>query len=309
MQTYSFAVGLLLGFSWIPHLVQAAPSSLGPLSSYIQADSSDGWTVSDDGSAAYLENQQSSGAIRYYYIYSPPEDEGTRSISVDVGFGSSTSQSLAGLLYAYRENPKTYFLVTVGGDQTINIHEWIDGGLEELLKTPVPTLTAEKTTLHIQEQGNSVTVSINGTVFDTFTDSRLGRGGVGIVASDVGQFKFSNFSVKKSTATGTIVSPEVSVSPEKIAAVPETSVSPTKITIEQKQPRDEETKKYFPSPDQRFNGMVSNYIAYPASWKQLTDNKEFLYEGPNGVKVSGAFGRMNQFSTNPDGLQMLQMQG
>ena len=71
----------------------------------------------------------------------------------------------------------------------------------------------------------------------------------------------------------------------------------------------EEEIKYFSTPDQRFGGIASTYIPFPASWKQLENSKEFLFEGPGGVKVSGAFGRIMQFSNNAEGRQMIQMSG
>jgi len=78
---------------------------------------------------------------------------------------------------------------------------------------------------------------------------------------------------------------------------------------QQRNQANQEAIKYNASPDPRNGGIISSYTPYPVSWKQLTNNQEFLYEGPNGIKVSSAFGSTFQFSSNPDGLQMLQMQG
>ncbi len=47
---------------------------------------------------------------------------------------------------------------------------------------------------------------------------------------------------------------------------------------------------YFKNYDPKAN-MVSSTIPFPSSWKQLTNNREFKFEGPNNLKVSGEFGR------------------
>jgi hypothetical protein len=188
---YTISLSILL----TPTLLQAAASSLGPLSEFIQGRDDGTWRVTDDGTSAYLENTQAHGAITYYYGDAKPEAEGDRTISVDIAFGQSRQSSMAGLLYGYVEKPKSYYLLTVRGDSTINMHQMANGNFEELQVIPMDNLSADKTTLTIQEQGNSITVSINGQTLDTYTDEQFGRGGVGIVASDIGQYKFSHFSI------------------------------------------------------------------------------------------------------------------
>ncbi len=70
-----------------------------------------------------------------------------------------------------------------------------------------------------------------------------------------------------------------------------------------------EPVKYISVPDPRHGGIVSSYIPFPTSWKPLSNDKEYIFEGPNSTRVSGAFSFGFQFSNNNDGLQMLQLQG
>jgi len=338
---YTFLISAL----GVPSLLQAAASSLGPLSEYIQAGDDGTWRVVDDGTSAYLENAKTEGAITYYYVGANAGDEGRRTISVDVAFGQITEWSMAGLLYGYTDNPKTYYTFTVRGDSTVNIHQMINGSFEEVLAVPMTSLSAEKTTLTILENGKSVTLSVNGQSLETYTDDQIGQGAVGIVASDIGQYKFSHFSItadqklqtKKAPLNGGNIMPDAKINSTadiKTAALPEVQINTTaepavkiktttepaepavkiKTTTEPAEPAVKietavEPVKYFPSTDPNYNDMVSSYTPFPASWKQQPGHPEFYYAGPNGIKVSNAFGGLFQFSNNPDGLQMLQMQG
>lgn len=38
-------------------------------------------------------------------------------------------------------------------------------------------------------------------------------------------------------------------------------------------------------------GLISSTIPFPASWKRLENNREYTFEGPNNLKVSGTFGK------------------
>lgn len=296
--------------------LQAAASSLGPLSDYIQPIDDGTWRVVDDGTSAYLENTQAQGAITYYYVDANKNVQGNRTISIDIAFGQSTELSMAGLLYSYTDKPKSYYMLTVRGDSSINMHQMIDGNLEELLVVPMDDLSADKTTLTIQENGNSVTVSINGQTLDTYTDEQFGRGAVGIVASDIGQYKFSHFSItteqrkseEKAALSGGNIMPDAKtatpVDNKVVTIEPKTAAPTTNNTSSVTEPI-----KYFSDPDSRFKGMISGYTPYPASWKQQLGHKEFYYDGPNGIKVSNTFGQIYQFANNQDGLEMLQMEG
>ena len=256
-----------------------ATSSLGPLSEYIQPEDDGTWRVVDDGTSALLENSQSEGAIIYYYVGSTENEQGSRTISVDVGFGQSNQWSSAGLLYGYRDSPRTYYMFTVRGDSTINVHQMADGNFQELLSVSLNSLSAEKTTLTIEENGTSVTLKVNEQMLDSFTDAQLGKGAVGIVAGDIGQYKFSNF---KLTTQQTIQTPKSSLNGGDIMPKPDSNVlSNTDVDTSTNTLQEQtsspvvpgsreagantasgssvEPKKYFAAKDQRFNGMASNY--------------------------------------------------
>ncbi len=65
--------------------------------------------------------------------------------------------------------------------------------------------------------------------------------------------------------------------------------------------------KYFNTIDSR-NGMVMSRIPFPASW-QKQNGGQYLYTGPNGIKVHGERGGSYMFSNDPQMNQMYQQSG
>ncbi|SRX73417.1 hypothetical protein [Aequorivita antarctica] len=65
--------------------------------------------------------------------------------------------------------------------------------------------------------------------------------------------------------------------------------------------------KYFNTIDSR-NGMVMSRIPFPSSW-QKQNGGEYLYTGPNGIKVHGERGGSFMFSKDPQMNQMYQQSG
>lgn len=168
---------------------------MGELSDIIQPRSDADWTVTNEGGAAVLENRNSPYAITYYYVSPRPGDEGRREISVDVGMMSSERDSLAGILYGFEEDPKSYFLFTVGGDRSVNLHFFDQGNMQEKMKLTSSDLRADKTTLTIRENGNEISLLVNGVEKSAIGNDRIGRGAVGIVAAHLGTYSFRNFGV------------------------------------------------------------------------------------------------------------------
>lgn len=67
--------------------------------------------------------------------------------------------------------------------------------------------------------------------------------------------------------------------------------------------------KYFYASKDPSNGLSSGRMPLPATWSQLTNNKEFAYEGPNNIRVSNSQGGSFIFTNNPGFAQMMQEQG
>lgn len=54
---------------------------------------------------------------------------------------------------------------------------------------------------------------------------------------------------------------------------------------------------YFKVYDQQ-TGMVSSTVPFPSSWTQLQNNRDYTFEGPRNLKVSGGFGRQFTFGNS-----------
>jgi hypothetical protein len=67
------------------------------------------------------------------------------------------------------------------------------------------------------------------------------------------------------------------------------------------------TIKYFNTIDSR-NGIVMSRIPFPASW-QKQNGGQYLYTGPNGIKIHGERGGSFMFSNDPQMNQMYQQSG
>ncbi|MEM7378553.1 MAG: hypothetical protein AAF460_13740, partial [Pseudomonadota bacterium] len=291
----------------------AAPASLGPLAPYVQPAEDSTWRVQDDGHAATLENRGTEGAITYYYLSSPDDTLGKRRVSVDVALGSSTTWSLAGLLYGFDDTAASYFVFALGGDGAVHVLHIANGQAEEIDAFSVDDLSAAETTLTLEEAGRQVTLMVNGTVVGRYEDARLGRGDVGILAGDVGQYTFSNFVLETTDAPARAVTrasgtaaptstPSDSGNRASAAAASAAGVQPESPPASYAKPRVE--LRYFPSRDAKL-GVVSLYTPFPATWSQQKGNREFGFFGPNGVKVSNAFGQLFSFTSYADGQQIL----
>ena len=150
---------LLLSMSTAPALAQGF--DMGPLNLFLKEESDPVWTIRNQGGAVLMENRSTPGHVNYYQTATPPGTEGQRTITLDVAVLSSTPESLAGLMYGFQSQPKSYYLFTVGGDRSVNLHQMIDGRLESRMKWSVADLKAERTTLMIREKGNTISLSVN----------------------------------------------------------------------------------------------------------------------------------------------------
>jgi len=65
--------------------------------------------------------------------------------------------------------------------------------------------------------------------------------------------------------------------------------------------------KQFPIMDKP-TGLVSGTIPFPSNWRR-SKQKEFLFEGPNNIRVSGAFNSSFMFTNNQEVAWLFQQQG
>lgn len=175
--------------------VKGAALDMGPLSQYIQTGAQGSWEIFDEGGAAIFRNQRGEGDITFYYVGSPPEVEGRREITVNMGVIEGDDSSQAGLIYGYQENPRSYFIFTVSGTGTVRLNERTPQGWEERMSSTIGGLDPSNVTLSIIENGNEISLLVNGRGGTSIGNDRIGRGGVGIVAAGIGTYGFKGFDV------------------------------------------------------------------------------------------------------------------
>jgi|GEM_PF-702708 len=287
---------------------EPASAGMGPLTPFIQDMSDGGWTVRNNNGRVVMTNESEPGAIRYFYVNPGPGEEGHRDISVDVSLLESEPNSLAGLLYGFQDNPRSYYLYTVRGDGLVSLHAMENGDFQERMAFSLGEPTTSITTLGIRERGNEIGLLVNGVEKSSMGNNRLGRGAVGIVASHLGRYQFDNFAVSAQGSN----SPGAAVNPAPASAPGARTVAATAVQASAPANPGRNTQqsqlKYFHFHDPA-TGMSSGRTPFPANWKQLTNNKEFSFEGPNRLRVSNVGGASFQFTNNADMAQMFQMQG
>ena len=270
---------------------RASAFDMGPLSPSLEEGDDGVWTLREDGGAVVLENGRDPSSVSYHYAGTEPDAEGRREITVDVAVLGSTDGSLAGLLYGFRESPRSYLMFTVGGDRSINLHEMRDGGFEQRTKTGMPELRAERTTLTIRETGDTVSLLVNGIDAGSFGNDLTGGGAVGIVAAGIGAHRFSGFDVRASGAPT-----EEASTPRRSSGFSEPATSPDasgRAPTATEALEAEDVANAAPPPGDlvehevldRQRGMVSMTVPIPKDWTIDDGTDGVAATGPGGIRV------------------------
>ena len=262
---------LLLSTIQIP--VNGQPFDMGPLNPFLKEEADRVWTIRNQSGAVSMENQSTPGHLNYYQAAPVPGTEGRRTITLEVAVIRSAPESLAGILYGFQSQPKTYYMFTVGGDRSINLHQMINGRLESRMKWSVANLQAERTVLAIREQGSTISLSINGVEKASFGNDETGRGAVGIIAGGVGVFRFSRFSVTNPEETRSQAPQLTPARPTRIIGSTAPSWKPDKVN-------------WHPVKDPN-TGVLQWHWPLPEGWATAPPNQDrTVYVGPDGIAVS-----------------------
>ena len=275
----------LAGLSLWLGMAQAIGSSMGPLTSIIQPGAQGPWHVSAGQQGVQLQNQQQPGDLTYYYVNEEPGQSGQRVVSVKVQLLNASANAGAGLLYAYRDNPRSYYLFTLAADGTVSLSFRGANGFETRQATTLPQLAGQSAQLKIVEQGTSIALWVNEQKIGTIGESGMGRGALGIVAADLGTFRFSDFSIaaqQRGAAQSRGVAPSNGYRQVSSAR----SAKPSGAT----QMHDYLDPKM---------GMVQRRVPLPSGW-QLDTNPNDLVTliGPRGIL--GYYKESGRFFDSPD---------
>lgn len=237
--------------------------SMGPLASIIQPGPDGSWVVSSGPRGVELQNQQAAGDLTYYYVNEQPAQLGQRTIGVTLQLRDTGLSALGGLLYAFRDNPRSYYLFTAGGDGTVNLHFRGEGGFDRKLQTALRGVPGEPVMLKIVEMGSAVELWANGEKVGVVEEPGMGRGAVGIVAADIGNFRFSNFTIT--------------------AGVSASNARPSAAMDQRTRQASFGPVKMHDHIDPNL-GMVQRRVPLPAGWQLDKNPNDLVFlNGPNGI--------------------------
>ena len=174
-----------------------AAADVGVLTPLIEGEErNEHWnvTLAEDGDAL-LRSLSGPGEVRFYFLRPAEGEEGQRRIGVTVDMRGAAEGGQAGLLYGYQENPKRYYLYTVGADGKITLMRRDEGGFRTMISSTKGGLQPEAVRLELVEDGQQVGFVVNGERGASLGNDTMGRGAVGIVAISPGTFRFEDFEV------------------------------------------------------------------------------------------------------------------
>ncbi|MEM1107706.1 MAG: hypothetical protein AAGH99_03355 [Planctomycetota bacterium] len=184
---------------------QAPPpeaKSLGVLAPFLLygPDPDGPWIGETDGNGYRLINPDDPDPITYFYVESPPDELGRRTIEVKTVMLQGDGR--AGLLYGLEQNPKEYFLLVVNAAGRVQVlHRTPNDGIVEAMSANLQRDDGQAAgpavlTLRIVESGDTAEVFVNDTKIGGLQGPAVGRGGVGIGAAGIVDTLFLDFKVK-----------------------------------------------------------------------------------------------------------------
>ncbi|MEM8984918.1 MAG: hypothetical protein AAGC71_18050 [Pseudomonadota bacterium] len=194
MNTGKWARRLIIAIGVVSSTAYAG--GMGPLDDVIQPRNDDTWSVAALRNGGWrFDNAATRYAITYYYLYPAGDESGRREVSVNVDVVAGEPDSLVGILYGFEEAPRSYFMFTLGGDRSVNLHYFDNGSMDEKMKLGIGDLADGPVRLTVREYGNEIALLVNGQEKSRIGNDRIGRGAVGVVAAHVGQFQLNDFSI------------------------------------------------------------------------------------------------------------------
>lgn len=179
-----------------PATAQKAPEPMGQLTTILPEKGSDGaWEAELSASGFAITNRTEADAVRYYYV-NAGKDEGQRTVHVNVSVEPRGPRpAMAGLLYGFDPATKSYFMLVVDSGQEVSFIHRGRQGLKRIAAAKLDKLSGGPYRLAIAEEGDKITLSINGKRLGSLSSEALGEGATGIIAAGLGTFAFSDFSI------------------------------------------------------------------------------------------------------------------
>lgn len=179
-----------------PAIAQKAAGSMGELTTILPDNGSDGtWTAQTSPTGFQMTNTSEANAVRYYYV-NAGKTAGEREVKVNVSVEPRGPRpAMAGLLYGFDPNKKTYFMLVVESGERVSFFHRGSQGLKRIAAADLDALSGGPYRLAIAEADDKITLSINDKTLGSLSSDALGSGATGIIAAGLGTFAFSNFAI------------------------------------------------------------------------------------------------------------------
>lgn len=183
-----------LSSSWLTIvLVSNASADMGRLEAFLDRGFSDGWHAEYVSGKYWLENKAEQGAIRYYYSTFEGTEGGNRSISVRVKMATDDPQARVGLVYGYDSQTGDYYLMLLGPDGQFEVVRRDSSGFNVRMSSSTGADVEDFNQISVKEDGNEISLSVNGRSLGSLGKDTVGKGSVGIAAVGLGRFGFSDY--------------------------------------------------------------------------------------------------------------------
>lgn len=182
---------------------------MGPLTTILPARGVSGpWQVEMTPRGFLMGNRTEANAVRYFYVDAGKE-AGSRRVEVDVIVEPQGPRTaLAGLLYGFNKETKSYFMLVIEGGDRVALYARTPKEMRRIVGLKFESNSRGPYRLAIQEQGDQFEMSLNGNRLGAVKFDAVGKGATGIVAAGLGTFGFAAFNVTDAPGDGGTAIPE-----------------------------------------------------------------------------------------------------
>lgn len=153
------------------------------------------WSTATAPSGAFaIGNLDESGSIRYYYLNTAPGHDKLASVRIEVVDGDP--KGFAGILFSFEDDSRHYHVFAVHGDGSYAIYKRDAGGFNTVMSTTMDQPVDGEMELSIEEKGDEIAFSVNGTRLGSVGSDGIGEGAIGIAVGGIVSATFSDFKLE-----------------------------------------------------------------------------------------------------------------
>lgn len=171
----------------------AQDAPLGAFTSLVQEGPNGAWEQTISATAYTMENASDPAAIRYYWGLGNSDEIGSRTIMVEVEIADGGDTSRAGILYGYDDDTRFYFAFVLEVTGAVALYRRDAAGFNLWMSSETDAVRDGANELSIVEDGDTITMYLNGTRTGSISSDGIGTGAAGIVAVGTGRFIFTAY--------------------------------------------------------------------------------------------------------------------